>query len=114
MKLLIWNNANPTPRARHQTSVFNGERGWMSRKISAPPVRGEKCSLTSPFIEQAFALTTGGQGVLAVFEHFERTLLARPSPRSYFMKCFSNRTCERFAPFSVSKTDFAFVAGSEM
>ena len=82
----------------------------MSRKISAPPVRGEKCSLTSPFIEQAFALTTGGQGVLAVFEHFERTLLARPSPRSYFMKCFSNRTCERFPPFSVSKTDFAFVA----
>jgi len=63
---------------------------------------------------QAFALTTGGQGVLAVFEHFEPTLLARPSPRSYFMKCFSNRTCERFAPFSVSKTDFAFVAGSEM
>ncbi len=77
-------------------------------------MKGEKCSLTSPFIEQAFALTTGGQGVLAVFEHFERTLLARPSPRSYFMKCFSNRTCERFAPFSVSKTDFAFVAGSEM
>ena len=24
----------------------------MSRKISAPPVQGEKCSLTSPFIEQ--------------------------------------------------------------
>src|SRR5438876_5761374 len=44
----------PNPRARHQTSVFNGERGWMSRKISAPPVQGEKCSLTSPFIEQAF------------------------------------------------------------
>jgi hypothetical protein len=30
----------------------------MSRKISAPPVQGEKCSLTSPFIEQAITPTT--------------------------------------------------------
>src|SRR5438445_2040365 len=44
----------PNPRARHQRSDFYGERGWMSQKISAPPVQGEKSSLTSPFIEQAF------------------------------------------------------------
>jgi len=70
--------------------------------------------LDIPFYRTGVCTHNRGQGVLAVFEHFEPTLLARPSPRSYFMKCFSNRTCERFAPFSVSKTDFAFVAGSEM
>jgi len=25
------------PKARHQTSVFHGDRGWMSRRKSAPP-----------------------------------------------------------------------------
>ncbi len=28
----------------HNTNVFCGEWGWMSRKISAPPAEGEKCS----------------------------------------------------------------------
>src|SRR5271169_3106852 len=55
MKLLRWSNPRTqAPGARHQTSVFHGERGWKSRKISAPPAEGEKCSLTFPFIEQAF------------------------------------------------------------
>ncbi len=52
--------------AQHQTSAFNGEWGWMSRKISAPPVQGEKCSLTSPFIEQALALRTASYVAKAI------------------------------------------------
>ena len=56
MQLLRWNNADPIPRARHQTSVFYGERGWMSRKFPRLPVEGEVFSLTSPFIDQAIAL----------------------------------------------------------
>ena len=40
MQLLRWNN----PGARHHTSLFYGERGWMSRTKSAPPAEGEKCS----------------------------------------------------------------------
>src|SRR5271169_5752157 len=56
MKLLRWSNPRTqAPGARHQTSVFHGERGWKSRKISAPPAEGEKCSLTFPFIEQALS-----------------------------------------------------------
>jgi len=31
----------------------------------------------------------------------------------YFVKYFSKRSCDRFAPSSVKMTDFAFVAGSE-
>jgi hypothetical protein len=31
-----------------------------------------------------------------------------------FVKYFSNRSCDRFAPSSVKTTDFALVAGSEM
>jgi hypothetical protein len=31
-----------------------------------------------------------------------------------FVKYFSNKSCERFAPSSVKTTDFALVAGSEM
>jgi hypothetical protein len=31
-----------------------------------------------------------------------------------FAKYFSNKSCDRCAPSSVSSTDFAFVAGSEM
>ena len=30
--------------ARHQTSGFYGERGWMSRIKTAPPAEGDKCS----------------------------------------------------------------------
>jgi len=32
----------------------------------------------------------------------------------YFVKYFSNSSCDLFAPASVNKIDFAFVAGSEM
>jgi hypothetical protein len=32
------------PRARHQTSVFSGERDWMTRNNPAHPAEGEKCS----------------------------------------------------------------------
>jgi hypothetical protein len=34
--------------------------------------------------------------------------------QTYFAKYFSKSSCDRFAPASVNKTDFAFVAGSEM
>ena len=32
------------PRARHQTSVFSGEWGWMSQNKPAHPAVGENCS----------------------------------------------------------------------
>jgi len=32
------------PRARHHTSVFYAQRGWMSRTKRAPPADGEECS----------------------------------------------------------------------
>jgi hypothetical protein len=66
MQLLRWNNADPIPRARHPTSVFYGERGWMSRKFPRLPVEGEVFSLTSPFIDQAFTLKTPSQGSMSV------------------------------------------------
>jgi hypothetical protein len=51
MQLLRWNNANQIPGVRHQTSVFYGDRGWMSRKSPRLPVEGEVFSLTSPYID---------------------------------------------------------------
>src|SRR4029077_1261428 len=55
MQLLRWNNVKPIPRARHQTSVFHGQRDWKPRKSSSPPVEGELFPLTFPFIDQALA-----------------------------------------------------------
>ncbi len=70
MQLLRWNNARPkSHRARHQTSVFYGERDWKPRKYFPPPVAGEIFSLTFPFIDQAISLTTRSphsSGCLAV------------------------------------------------
>src|SRR6266851_2920710 len=41
--------------------------------------------------------------------HLQSTLpLAKGSVETYFVKYFSNRSCDRFAPSSVSRTDFAF------
>jgi transposase len=46
----------PIPGARHQTSVFHGQRDWKPRKSSSPPVEGELFPLTFPFIDRAIAL----------------------------------------------------------
>ena len=54
MQLLRWNN----PGAGHQTSVFRGERGWMSRNKTCASCGGRKMFLTSPFIDQAITLKT--------------------------------------------------------
>src|ERR1035437_1273095 len=52
MQLLRWNN----PGARHQTSVFYGERGWISRTKTRASGGGRKMFLTSPYIDQAFTV----------------------------------------------------------
>src|SRR5207244_969800 len=55
------------PRTPQQASIFYGERAGRRGKISAPPVPGEKCFLTSPFIEQALSLTTNQPAPCAAY-----------------------------------------------
>jgi hypothetical protein len=74
MQLLRWNNANPSLGAQHQTSVFCGEWGWTSRKSSRPPVASEVFSLTSPYIEQAFALIECSVSAIAIFRQLYEQL----------------------------------------
>src|SRR6266480_6240360 len=103
MQLLRWNN----PGAGHQASLFHGERGWMSRNKTCASGGGRKMFLTSPFIDQAFALKTPVTNPDAV----EYVLNGAPAGIVYccFAKYFSNKSCDRCAPSSVSSTDFAFV-----
>jgi len=44
----------------------------------------------------------------------QRCVEAHDGSYADFVKYFSNRSCDRFAPSSVKTTDFALVAGSEM
>ena len=61
-------------------------RGAGCRGNYPPPVEGEKCSLTSPFIEQGFSLTENLQRKMVISEKaiFQQLLggmlLGRPSP----------------------------------
>jgi len=57
MELLRWNNADPNPGARHQTSVFRGEKGLDVAENIRASGGGRKMFLTSSLIEQAFTLT---------------------------------------------------------
>jgi hypothetical protein len=54
--LLIWNSTKLNQKGTTPGKRLPWREGWMSRKISAPLAQGEKCFLTSPFIEQALAL----------------------------------------------------------
>jgi hypothetical protein len=72
MQLLRWNNVKPIPGARHQTSVFYGQRDWKPRKSSSPPVEGELFPLTFPFIDQAFTLKFQLLSIHFTSEPFEK------------------------------------------
>jgi hypothetical protein len=50
----------------------------------------------------------------SVWDRCDDALEAHDGSYVDFVKYFSNRSCDRFAPSSVKTTDFAFVAGSEM
>ena len=60
-----WNNANPTTGARHQTTGFYGERGWMSRKLSASS-GGRKMFLDIPFYRTGVIVTYPAPSLLLV------------------------------------------------
>src|SRR6266571_3896780 len=48
--------------------LLRGERGWMSQIKTAAPGGGRKMFLTSPFIEQAIALTTRSMSEMAMLQ----------------------------------------------
>src|SRR6266700_4703488 len=56
MEPMRWNNADPNPGARPQTSVFRGDKGLDVANQTRASGGGRKMFLTSPYIEQAIAL----------------------------------------------------------
>jgi len=60
VKPLQWNKGS----TRAKPHCY-GKRGWTSRQPFAFPAEGEKCFLTSPFIEQAFSPITPKSGIPA-------------------------------------------------
>src|SRR5207249_1703113 len=51
--------------------LLRGERGWMSQIKTAAPGGGRKMFLTSPFIDQAFALRTGSSVIWRFFANHQ-------------------------------------------
>jgi hypothetical protein len=58
MELSRWNNADPNPGARSQTSVFRGDKGLDVANKNRASGEGRRMFLTSPYIDQAFTLKT--------------------------------------------------------
>ena len=54
MEPMRWNNADPNPGARPQTSVFRGDKGLDVANQNRASGGGRKMFLTTPFIDQAF------------------------------------------------------------
>src|SRR6266700_5003493 len=59
MEPMRWNNADPNPGARPQTSVFRGDKGLDVANQNRASGGGRKMFLTSPYIDQAIALIEG-------------------------------------------------------
>src|SRR2546428_3625469 len=53
MEPMRWNNADPNPGARPQTSVFRGDKGLDVANQNRASGGGRKMFLTCPYIDQA-------------------------------------------------------------
>src|SRR6266566_4887972 len=78
MEPMRWNNADPNPGARPQTSVFRGDKGLDVANQNRASGGGRKMFLTSPYIDQALALTTRSMSAMAILRQ-QRELARVPS-----------------------------------
>ena len=82
MELTRWNNTDPNPGPRPQTSVFRGNKGLDVASKNRASGEARRMFLTSPYIDQALALKTILDGVNDSAYNFlkiHRTLRLNPA-----------------------------------